>query len=138
MIFLCAAGWDWNQPTCQKSTQEYGSLPLLILENIGLKEKSACDRGESLIGLKPVRGFFPHSNLCQTNVVNAQNESQRAFHEIFSKLVSTFSVTLPARVRNKPPLPEHLRHAGGPWFYGIPIGCKRGSIMLVFDRLTIV
>ena len=31
----------------------------------------------SLIGLKPVPRFFPHSNLSQTTVVSAQNKSQR-------------------------------------------------------------
>jgi len=51
----------------------------------------AHEREVSVIGLKPVRRFFPHSNLSQTTIVRAQDKSQRAFHEIFSKLVSTFS-----------------------------------------------
>jgi hypothetical protein len=43
------------------------------------------------MGLKPVRRFFPPSNPSQTTVVSAQNKSQHASHEIFSKLISTFS-----------------------------------------------
>jgi hypothetical protein len=41
--------------------------------------------------LVPVRGFFCRSNLSQTTVVCAQHKLQRAFLEIFSKLISTFS-----------------------------------------------
>jgi len=44
-----------------------------------------------VIGFEPVFRFFPHSDLSQTTVVCAQDKSQRASHEIFSKLVSTFS-----------------------------------------------
>jgi hypothetical protein len=62
-----------------------------MLEKVGLKEKGVCEREVSLIGFEPVRRFFPHSNLSQTAVVRAQDKAQRAFHEIFSKLVSTFS-----------------------------------------------
>jgi len=48
----------------------------------------------SLVGLMPVRRFFPHSDLSQTTVVRTQNKSQRASHEIFSKLISTFSALI--------------------------------------------
>ena len=44
-----------------------------------------------MIGLRPVRRFFPHFDLSKSTVVSAQNKSQRASHEIFSKLISAFS-----------------------------------------------
>ena len=43
------------------------------------------------MGLMSVRCFFCHSYLSQTTVVRAQHKLQRAFLEIFSKLISTFS-----------------------------------------------
>ncbi len=43
-----------------------------------------------MIGFEPVRRFFPRSDFSQTTVVCAQDKSQRASHEIFSKLISTF------------------------------------------------
>jgi len=52
---------------------------------------SAREKSLSLIGLMPVRCFFAHSYLSQTTVVRAQHKLQRAFLEIFSKLISTFS-----------------------------------------------
>jgi hypothetical protein len=45
--------------------------------------------------LRPVRRFFPHFNLSQSTIVSAQNKSQRASHEIFSKLISSFSAFVP-------------------------------------------
>jgi len=44
-----------------------------------------------LIGLMPIRRFFPHSDLSQTTVVRAQHKLQGASLEMFSELISTFS-----------------------------------------------
>jgi len=46
------------------------------------------------MGLMPVLGFFCRSNLSQTTVVCAQHKLQRAFLEILSKLISTFSALI--------------------------------------------
>lgn len=63
-------------------------------EEVRLKEKSVCEREGSLIGFMPICRFFAHFNLSQTTVVRAQNKSQRASHEIFSKLISTLSALI--------------------------------------------
>jgi hypothetical protein len=65
-----------------------------MLEKVGFKEKSECEREGSLIGFMPVCRFFTYSDLSQTTVVSAQDKSQRASHEIFSKLVSTLSALI--------------------------------------------
>ena len=57
------------------------------------KKKNVRER-RSLIGLMPVRRFFSRSDFSQTTVVSTQNKSQRASHEIFSKLISTLSALI--------------------------------------------
>jgi hypothetical protein len=82
-----------------------------MLERVGLKETSECDRRESFICFEPVRRFFPHSNLSQTTIVSAQNKSQRASHEIFSKLVSTLRALIHLDCKSpKVPLFHASRH----------------------------
>ena len=81
-----------------------------------------------------VRCFFPHSNLSQTTVVSAQDKSQRASHEIFSKLISTLSALVHLDCES-PKIPFF----GGSWYVCCAIRAFRHnpSPFKVKGRITI-
>jgi hypothetical protein len=86
------------------------------------------------MGLEPVRRFFPHSNLSQTTVVSAQDKSQRASHEIFSKLISTLSALI--HLDSEPPKVPffcgswRVRFAVRTFWHNLPPFKVRGKITI--------